>query len=56
MTQDLEVTKRFALAFADYQTVLAEQGRSYATRKPRDLGEADRELREALKALIADLD
>lgn len=56
MTQDLEITKRFARALENYQSVLDEQGRMFATRKPRDLGEADEEVRDALKALIADLD
>ncbi|WP_341994721.1 hypothetical protein MRBLWH7_002389 [Microbacterium sp. LWH7-1.2] len=56
MTHDAEVTKRFVDAIADYQTALDEQGRAFATRKPRDLGEADLEVRASLKALIADLD
>lgn len=55
MTQELEITKRFALAFSNYRAVLDEQGRTFATRRLRDLGEADAEVREALKALIADL-
>ncbi|WP_187432732.1 hypothetical protein [Agromyces mariniharenae] len=56
MTQDLEITKRFAKALTNYQAVLDEQGKMFATRDPRDLGEADAEVRAALKALIDDLD
>jgi hypothetical protein len=56
MTHDVEVTKRFVIANADYQVALDEQGRTFATREPRDLGGADLEVRASLKALIADLD
>ncbi|MBM7388894.1 hypothetical protein JOE37_001888 [Clavibacter michiganensis] len=56
MTHDAEVTKRFVIATADYQVALDKQGRTFATREPRDLGEVNLEVRASLKALIADLD